>query len=426
MRFRPSALLLRLLTVSSWAAIPVTVGACSGSGGNPRIPLDTPNAVSGGTRGGGRPEGPSLERMAESERIAREEREKKAADERTAEAKRADELWADALRKQATDPEDAADDFKELAEEHKTSPHAEEARWLAAEGYFRAQEWSDTIGVLIEYLKTNPVNPHLPDVERMLYESSVHVFEGARGFSGIFRSRKSGYDGLKAIVERVPQGTYADDALLALGDQYVDEEDYETAALQYRNLLLRYPDSEWSFRARLKLADAYLARDQGPAYHAGFVDVDPRTPVTPQATATRPVRSVVEAAKEEYQAFLDRIAADPGRRAEYANEVAYAQRMVAECRSRLAAKNQVIADWCAGRGQAGAAECYQRFAQNEVEGRPWSAGMPAGAPGAPAPGTPPPPPPPPPSRPPPPPYSSPPAVAPPVLPPPPPPVLPRW
>lgn len=350
-------------------------GGCSGTGGSPRSALQMPNSVSGGTRGGGRPESPSLDRMADAEAVARQEREAKAAEEKAEETKRAEDLWASALRKQATDPEDAADDFKELAEKHKASPHAEDATWFAAEGYFRAGEWNDTIGVLEDYLKTNPVNPHLPDVERMLYEASLKVFEGARGISGLFRSRKRGYEGLKAIVERVPQGSYADDALLALGDQYVDEQDYETAALQYRNLLLRYPDSEWSFRARLKLADAYLARDQGGPYHAGFVDVDPRTPVTPQATATRPVRSVVEAAMEQYQAFLDRLAADPGRRAEYATELAYAERKVAECRTRLADKNRSIAGWYAGRGQPGAAANYELFARNQAEGRPWSEGL---------------------------------------------------
>ncbi len=375
MRSRPSALLLPLVL----ASIPLAAGACSGTGASSRVPLEMPNAVSGGTRGGGRPDSPSLERMAESEAIARADREKTAAEKRAEEQKRADDLWAAALRKQATDPEDAADDFKELAEKHKTSPHAEEAQWLAADGYFRAREWNDTIGVLEAYLKTNPVNPHLAEVERMLYESSIQVFAGARGISGIFRSRQRGYDGLKAIVERVPEGAYADDALLALGDQYVDEMDYETAALQYRNILLRYPDSEWSFRARLKLADAYLARDQGSAYHAGYIDIDPRTPVTPQSSASRPVRSVVEAALEQYQAFLDRIAADPGRRAEYANEVVYAERKVAECRQRLADKDRSIAGWCASRGQANAAATYQRFATNAAEGRTWCSGMPAGA-----------------------------------------------
>jgi len=385
MRSRPSAILLPLVL----ASLPLAAGACSGSGANSRTPLEVPNAVSGGTRGGGRPDSPSLERMAESEAIARTDREREAAAERAEEQKKADELWNAALRKQASDPEDAADDFKELAEKHKTSPHAEEARWLAADGYFRAGEWNDTIGVLEEYLKTNPVNPHLPQVERMLYESSIQVFAGARGFSGIFRSRQKGYDGLKAIVERVPEGAYADDALLALGDQYVDEMDYETAALQYRNILLRYPDSEWSFRARLKLADAYLARDQGPAYHAGYVDIDPRTPVTPQSSASRPVRSVVEAALEQYQAFLDRIAADPGRRAEYANEVAYAERKVIECRQRLADKDRTIAQWCAGRGQATAAATYERFATNAVEGRTWCSGFQAGATPSPSSGTPP-------------------------------------
>ena len=81
---------------------------------------------------------------------------------------------------------------------------------------------------------------------------------------------------------------------------------------------------ELAYSARLKLGDAYLERDQGASYHAGYVDLDPRGPTSPQYAMGRPIRSCVEAALEQYQAFLDRAAADPARRGLLAGDAQYA------------------------------------------------------------------------------------------------------
>jgi hypothetical protein len=216
----------------------------------------------------------------------------------------------------------------------------------------------------------------------MTYEAATNVLGSTRGLAGIFRSDTLGFEGLQFLVDRIPQGAYADDALMALGDEYLRREEYEDAALQYQNLLLRYPDSEWSFRARLRLADAYLARDQGAAYHAGYVDLDPRITANtaavpnPQYSANRPVRSCVAAALEHYESFLERIALDPGRRAEYATEVGYAEGKVAECRRRLADKDREAASFYARRGAPAAAEAYRRYAANIEGGVAWTEGIP--------------------------------------------------
>src|SRR5207237_9774348 len=134
---------------------------------------------------------------------------------------------------------------------------------------------------------------------------SVHSLERSRGMAGIFRSNKRGFDGLKLLVERLPEGRYADDAILAMADEYARKGDWAEAAKQYRNLLVRYPQSDLAPTARLKLGDAYLARDAGDPYHAGFVNVDPRSPASPQYESSRPIVSCVEAALEQYQAFVD-------------------------------------------------------------------------------------------------------------------------
>ena len=341
---------------------------------DPGRPYQSPSTVSGGTRGGGRPAAPDPVAMKSEEDALAAKARAEAEAAKAAQAREADALWTRAEGRR--DPEDAADDYRKLANDHKDSPRAEEARWRAAVKYFEAAEWSQYLAALDIYTKDFPVNPHLADAERMTYDAALrHYDEAHTGLSRIFKSDQASFDALASIVDRFPQGQYPDDALLTLGELYRRKEDYAVAALQYRNLLIRYPDSEWSFQARLRLGDVYLARDQGAPYHAGYVDLDPREPASPAASAGRPVRSCVEAALVEYETFLERIAADPARRAEYASDVAYATERVAECRRRLAEKDRAIAGFYGARGQGTAADAYQRFAGNVEGGKAWSDGL---------------------------------------------------
>jgi hypothetical protein len=62
----------RLVTTLGSVGLALVATACKSDGANPRVPLEVPNAVSGGTRGGGRPEAPSLERRNEALRALAE------------------------------------------------------------------------------------------------------------------------------------------------------------------------------------------------------------------------------------------------------------------------------------------------------------------------------------------------------------------
>ena len=365
MRARPYRLALGSIAVG------LVLAACKSNGANPRVPLEVPNAVSGGTRGGGRPDSPSLERMNEGNTLAQADKDAKAAQEKSIKSTTAESLWNGAGAKAARSPGDAADDYKKIADDHPDSLHAGEARYLAAVNYVADRDWNAAVAALTQYMLDFPVNPHLRDVERMLFDSSVHVIDGATGFKGIFKSDKKGFEGLKALVERFPEGDLPDDALMRLGDEYRKKDDAANAALEYRELLLRYPQSEWAPQARLRLADTYLSRDQGAPYHAGYVDLDPRGPRSPQYAANRPVVSCVGTALDTYQLFLteDRPRAT-------ADEVAYAESKVAECRSRLGAKDRSISSFYAGRGDATGSSTYARLADDVEAGRPMSVPLP--------------------------------------------------
>ncbi len=156
------ARLRRPATALTLGVAALLVGACKTQGADPRVPLEVPNAVSGGTRGGGRPDSPSLARMAESEAIAAADRDAKAKKEGDEKKQKGDALWAGAAAKAAKNPDDAADDYKKLADDHPENIHAGEARYLAAVNYVADEDWNAAVAELVQYMQDYPVNPHLP------------------------------------------------------------------------------------------------------------------------------------------------------------------------------------------------------------------------------------------------------------------------
>src|SRR5262245_34864952 len=119
----------RLLAAATACAL---VGACKSEAVRKGHELQMPNAVSGGTPGGGRPRSPSLEQMKADDAYAAEIRAKKAADEAAALKAKADGLWASGLAKEGRNLDDAADDFGKLANDFPDHPMAGEARFREA------------------------------------------------------------------------------------------------------------------------------------------------------------------------------------------------------------------------------------------------------------------------------------------------------
>ncbi len=275
----------------------------------------------------------------------------------------AERAWDQAVRIEPANPSAAARLFETVVTRYPEYERAAEARFRQGKALYEGREYTDAIDALKKYMLIAPVNPHLAEVEEMLYESGRRTINRGKGPFGLFGSDAAGIAALEFVAETFPAGNYPDDALLALGNYYGHDEDYQTASLHFRELLIRYPDSEWSFRARIALADTYLARDAGTPYNAGFVMLDPREPVPAElAIQAGPVKQGVMLALEEYETFLARMDADPARRAEYADEIAYARRRAQEARERIASKLLDRADWYQRRGDMTGAITYWRLA----------------------------------------------------------------
>ena len=346
-------------------ALAVGLGACTnsaGGGGLRGLGAETPylpDQVAGGDRD-------RLEKRVQEERAAElaamtpEERAQMNAERK----QEADALWA---RAQQASPAQAADLYEELADNYPEHGHAAEARYREGVSLWRQGEYNGAHDRFEEYMKIAPINPHLKQIERMEFVAGTRLLD--RGAS-LFRSDEPALEMLRFVAQNFPRGTYADDALYRLGRYYQGKREWDIAALSFKELLINHPRSEWQYMARLALGDTYLQRDQGTDYNAGFVDRDPREelPAEEAAAFAGPVRSGLELALEQFEVFLERMAVDSTRRAEYGPHIQYARARVQQLRGALAQKEQRTATWYARQGDARAADLYRQAARGWADG----------------------------------------------------------
>lgn len=278
-------------------------------------------------------------------------------------------LWSQAERLEERDPEEAGEAYREIVEQHPGSPRAAEARFREGRAFVRAGEYREGMEALKAYMDLVPANPHLAEIEQLCFEAGTRYLRSMTGLTAIFMSRDVGYGMLDYIPQAFPNGEYADDALLALGDAYAAEDDKDLwmkAVVAYRSLLLRYPDSELRPRAWLGVARTGLRRDQGTAWHGGYVQLDPREPLPdasqdPAALAfAGPVESGPRLALRACDALLAEEQRAPGRAS--ADDLAQAEALRARARAALAAKEEAIAAWYGNASGGWAADPYRREA----------------------------------------------------------------
>lgn len=371
----------RLACAAALAALALPAAACSGGGssrsssGMGLAQLGTTAVpIPGDTRRAGR-EGFSV---APKREVTPAEREAALATSRAT----AERLWAQAERLEPRDPEEAGDTYRDIAEDHPGSPRAAEARFREGRAYVRAGEYRDGVEALKAYMDLVPANPHLAEVEQLCFEAGTRYLAGISGLAGIFKSRDVAYAMLEYVPATFPNGAWADDALLALGDAYGAQDDKDLwikAVVAYRSLLLRYSDSALRPRAWLGLARTCLRRDQGAAWHGGYVQLDPREPMPdssqdPAALAfAGPVESGPGLALKACEALLAEDARVPGRAS--ATELAEARELSARARERLAQKDETVAAYYGNAGGGAAADPYRRAAAR-LRGQPEPAARP--------------------------------------------------
>ena len=222
---------------------------------------------------------------------------------------------------QAKDWKPAGEAFGKVWREHPTSPFAADARFYEAECRYAREKWNGAYELYKSFLKTQPLSPHAPLIERRLYDMGVYqVDEGKRGF---FDTSGEGVEVLLYLVDVFPNGDMADDALLYVADHEMRQRRPQDAVLHLHDLLDHYPGSEWAYEARLRLAKAYRDLNRGPKYDA----------------------DALRRAAAQYRAYIEIVSADRARAAEYATSLDEARYELREVEETLGTKGLEEADF---------------------------------------------------------------------------------
>jgi TolA-binding protein len=166
------------------------------------------------------------------------------------------------------DTRQAADHYRRLANVYSESEQAEEGLVRAARNYLAAGDFTKCREQLNE-LRRRYVNPTYLDAIGEVEIALARGFLEGKGEGGTYRL-KSRIRKATAIFQRQldtdPQGRWADDALLGLGQCSQTLFDYDTAIKKYKELLEKYPRSELRAEAEGNIAICINKREPQPEY----------------------------------------------------------------------------------------------------------------------------------------------------------------
>jgi len=86
------------------------------------------------------------------------------------------------------------------------------------------------------------------------------------GFLFFWSDRRAARVVLEHLITRHPDHNRVPDALRLLGDMALEDQDYLLAQERFRDLMRRYPDSEWVVYARFRYAMSIVEGLMGPEY----------------------------------------------------------------------------------------------------------------------------------------------------------------
>lgn len=176
---------------------------------------------------------------------------------------------AKAKRLQALgDTKQAAEQFKRLANVYSESEQAEDGLVLSAKNYFAAGDYTKCREQLNE-LRRRYANPSGLDAIGEVEIALGRGFLEGKGEGGTYQL-KSRIRKASAIFQKQydldPQGRWADNALLGLGECAEAIRDYDTAIKRYKELLEKFPRSELRAEAEGHIASCINRREPQPEY----------------------------------------------------------------------------------------------------------------------------------------------------------------
>jgi outer membrane protein assembly factor BamD (BamD/ComL family) len=166
------------------------------------------------------------------------------------------------------DVRQAAEQYRRLADQFPESAEAEEALILSARNFFAAGEYNKSRDQL-EELRRRYVHPTYLDAMGQVEVSLARGYLEGKGEGGTYKLKsriRKAVNIFKHVMEEDPEGRWADDALLGLGQCEEALGDWSGAITYYKKLLRQYPNSELRGEADGRIAYCIMRRDPRPQY----------------------------------------------------------------------------------------------------------------------------------------------------------------
>lgn len=144
---------------------------------------------------------------------------------------------------------------------------AEEAYYLAGESCFQDEDYWWSFRYYRDLLTRFPVSQFIDEVAEKDFQIGEAYLNQEPGFFGhLFTNRSRGVRVLNHLVTNFSRHSLADDALMAMGDYFYEDEEYPDAAFNYSRILKFYSGSEWSEKALFRLGHSYFLDTKGISY----------------------------------------------------------------------------------------------------------------------------------------------------------------
>lgn len=172
--------------------------------------------------------------------------------------------------------------YAKIAKKRKGSPWGEKAQFYLAETQFQRKKYVAAHDSFERLVADYPGTEYLEKLVSREYaiaqiwlaqsdakakpEQKLAWYSHFNGEQPVIDTRGSGLKALEHVRHHDPTGPLADDAVLQIADYHMKNEDYESAALYYDQLIADHPKSPFMQRAQLAAIDARMKGYLGPEY----------------------------------------------------------------------------------------------------------------------------------------------------------------
>ncbi|GAB4146187.1 MAG: hypothetical protein Fur0037_14230 [Planctomycetota bacterium] len=160
----------------------------------------------------------------------------------------------------------AADLLERVGEEPFGRALGDRYEFALGSALFAADRPYDAFLAIRDFADDHPASDLRARVASLEHEIGRSLVKRGGGFLFFWSDLRAGKECLEHLVTRYPDSEQMADSLRMLGDIEFDAGNHAMAQERYRDLLRRFPESEWAPYARYRYAMSLVATLRGPDY----------------------------------------------------------------------------------------------------------------------------------------------------------------